>query len=356
MITSVRRKYMVVIATVVLSLPFAQLPVTTANAAICQYEAAYPPDLPDCLSPVVAAEQAAAAQAAAEREAKAAADRAAQDAAAARAAVEAAAERAAAEAARIKAASDQAAADALAEKIRDGNLAAAAAEAAAAAVEARRVADLAATAKRLANEELTRKIEAQATAQAAIVAAQAALAAAQERIAREIEVANAEAERQRVIAVEKKRLADAAAAVFAAERIALDRAIAEKQALVIAKEAEAAASVSSTANALAAYRAAGGSVSLRMADSQISTQSAIIKKQELLTEFPVQSNLKIQGIATPVFVTADELEALRSAYLAAKVISDRDSAAAAEAREAKRLADVALAEKKAIADLSLIHI
>ena len=46
---SVRRKYMVVIATVVLSLPFAQLPVTTANAAICQGEAAYPPDLPDCL-------------------------------------------------------------------------------------------------------------------------------------------------------------------------------------------------------------------------------------------------------------------------------------------------------------------
>ena len=46
MISSVRRRYMVVIATVVLSLPFAQLPVTTANAAICQGEAAYPPDLP----------------------------------------------------------------------------------------------------------------------------------------------------------------------------------------------------------------------------------------------------------------------------------------------------------------------
>ena len=76
MIASVRRKYMVVIATVVLSLPFAQLPVTTANAAICQGEAAYPPDLPDCLSPVVAAEQAAAAQAASERAAVAAAARA----------------------------------------------------------------------------------------------------------------------------------------------------------------------------------------------------------------------------------------------------------------------------------------
>jgi hypothetical protein len=36
MITSVRRKYMVVIATVVLSLPFAQLPVTTANALLIE--------------------------------------------------------------------------------------------------------------------------------------------------------------------------------------------------------------------------------------------------------------------------------------------------------------------------------
>ena len=347
---SVRRKYMVVIATVVLSLPFAQLPVTTANAAICQGEAAYPPDLPDCLSPVVAAAQAAEAQAAVERAAKAAADRAAQDAAAARAAAEAAAERAAAEAARIKAASDKAAADALAEKIRQGDLAAAAAAAAEAAAEARRVADAAATAKRLADEELTRKIEEQAAAQRAIVAAQEALAAAQERIAREIEVANAESERQRVIAVEKKRLADAAAAAFAAERIELDRAIAEKQAIKIAKESEARASTSATQNALDAYNTALGSTSLRMADSQISSQSVIIKKQELRTDFLPQSNLKIQSNTTPVFVTADELASLRAAYLAAKVISDRDSAAAAEAREAKRLADVALAEKKAIAD------
>ena len=67
-----KRKYLAVIATVVLSLPFSQLPVTTANAAICQGEAAYPPDLPDCLSPVVAAEQAAAAKAAADAAAAAA--------------------------------------------------------------------------------------------------------------------------------------------------------------------------------------------------------------------------------------------------------------------------------------------
>ena len=66
MVESVKRKYLAVIAAVVLSLPFSQLPVTTANAAICQGEAAYPPDLPDCLSPVVAAEQAAAAKAVAD--------------------------------------------------------------------------------------------------------------------------------------------------------------------------------------------------------------------------------------------------------------------------------------------------
>ena len=350
MISSVRRKYMVVIATVVLSLPFAQLPVTTANAAICQGEAAYPPDLPDCLSPVVAAEQAAAAQAAAERAAEAAAARAAQDAAAARAVAEAAAEREAAAAAVIKAASDKAAADALARKIEQGNLAEAAAEAAAAATAARIVAAAAATAKRLADEALTRKIEAQAAAQRAIVAAQEALVAAQERIAREIEEANAESERQRVIAVEKKRLADTAAAVFAAERIELDRVIAEKEALRIAKEAEARASASATQNALDAYNAALGSTSLRMADSQISSQSVIIKKQELLTVFLPQSNLKIQSNTTPLFVTAGELASLLAAYNAAKNISDRDSAAATEARTAANAAAAALAERKVIAD------
>ena len=121
MVEYVKRKYLAVIATVVLSLPFSQLPVTTANAAICQGEAAYPPDLPDCLSPVVAAEQAAAAKAAADAAAAAEARRVAEVAAAARAAVEAAAQREAAAAAAVKAASDKAAADALAEKIRQGN-------------------------------------------------------------------------------------------------------------------------------------------------------------------------------------------------------------------------------------------
>ena len=87
-------------------------------AEVCQGPAAYPPDLPGCLDPVVAAEQAAAAKAAADAAAAAAAARAAQDAAAARQAVEAAAEREAAAAAAAKAAVDKAAADALAEKIR----------------------------------------------------------------------------------------------------------------------------------------------------------------------------------------------------------------------------------------------
>ena len=319
-------------------------------AEVCQGPAAYPPDLPGCLDPVVAAEQAAAAKAAADAAAAAAAARAAQDAAAARQAVAAAAEREAAAAAAAKAAVDKAAADALAEKIRQGDLAAAAAAAASAAAAAASAAAAAVTAKRLADEELTRKITAQAAAQAAIVAAQEALAAAQVRIAREIEEAKAESERQKVIALEKKRLADAAAAVFAAERVALDRAIAEKEALRIAKEAEAAASANATTNALDAYLAAGGTLSLRMADSQILIQNVSIKKSDLLTESLPQSSLKIQNNSTPLFVTAEQLAALRDAYLAAKVISDRDSTAAAEAREAKRLADVALAAKKDIAD------
>jgi len=84
-----------------------------AIAAICQGPAAYPPDLPDCLDPVVAAQQEAAAKAAADAAAAAAAARAAQDAAAARAAAEAAAEREAAAAAVAKAAADKAAADAI---------------------------------------------------------------------------------------------------------------------------------------------------------------------------------------------------------------------------------------------------
>ena len=50
-----------------------------AMAAVCQGPAAYPPDLPDCLDPVVAAQQEAAAKAAADAAAAVAAARAAQD-------------------------------------------------------------------------------------------------------------------------------------------------------------------------------------------------------------------------------------------------------------------------------------
>ena len=59
-----RKRFVVVIVYVVLSLLFAQFPNTAISAVpkICEYEAAYPPDLPDCLDPVVAAQVAAAAK------------------------------------------------------------------------------------------------------------------------------------------------------------------------------------------------------------------------------------------------------------------------------------------------------
>ena len=52
------------VSTVLLSLLFAQLPNTSAPAAVyCIGAAAYPPDLPDCLDPVVEAQKAAQKQA-----------------------------------------------------------------------------------------------------------------------------------------------------------------------------------------------------------------------------------------------------------------------------------------------------
>ena len=322
-----------------------------AIAAVCQGPAAYPPDLPDCLDPVVEEQRVAAAEASARASASASASRAAADAAAAQALEQARLEREAAAAAKAKADSDKAAADALAAQIRDGKLADAARDAAVAAATARDAAVAAATAKRLADEELTRKVEAEAAAQAAIVAAREALANAQARIAREIEEAKAESQRLKAEAEAKKIAADAAAAAFAAERIALDRAIAEKEALRIAKEAQATASAASTTNARQAYLDAGGTFSsLRMSDVQNLTQSLTIKKEVLLTQTYPQSNLKIQNNNLPVFVTADELAALLKAYNDAKDISDADSIALAAAVEEKRLADVALAERKAISD------
>ena len=322
-----------------------------AMAAVCQGPAAYPPDLPDCLDPVVAAQQEAAAKAAADAAALAAAARAAQDAAAARQAVEAAAEREAAAAAAAKAAADKAAADALAEKIRQGNLAAAAAEAAKAAAEARAAAETAATAKRLAAEELTRRIEAEAAAQRAIVAAQQALADAQSRIAREIEEAKAESDRQKAIAVEKKRLSDAAAAKFADERAALDREIAEKEAQRIAAVAAANASQNVTSNAYQAYLDAGGEpLSLRASNPDFittATNTTAVKKEVQLTENNYQNSLKVNNqIITSNLSIAD----LKDAYLSAKRQSDADATAAANALAAKNAASAELAAKKAIAD------
>lgn len=83
-----RSKLVTLVAFVVLSLAFAQLPNTSAPAAtFCNGPAAYPPDLPDCLDPVVEAAKAqqAAADAAATARA-AAAKKQADDAAAAAAA------------------------------------------------------------------------------------------------------------------------------------------------------------------------------------------------------------------------------------------------------------------------------
>ena len=120
------RTNLIALLAISLTLTFVQTPLTPAVAAVCQGEAAYPPDLPDCLDPVVEAQQEAAAAAAARAAAdKLAADNAAAERAAAAAAV-AAADRAAAAQAAAKAAADKAAADALAEQIRQGNLAAAA--------------------------------------------------------------------------------------------------------------------------------------------------------------------------------------------------------------------------------------
>ena len=59
-----RPRALATVATVFLSLIFAQLPNTSAPAAVyCIGPAAYPPDLPDCLDPVVEAQKAAAKQA-----------------------------------------------------------------------------------------------------------------------------------------------------------------------------------------------------------------------------------------------------------------------------------------------------
>ena len=79
------KKFVIALTYVVLSLLFAQIPSTPTYAAeVCQGEAAYPPDLPDCLDPVVAAQEAAATKAAEDaRLAKIAADEAAAAAAAA---------------------------------------------------------------------------------------------------------------------------------------------------------------------------------------------------------------------------------------------------------------------------------
>lgn len=79
--SSYRRRTLMVVTTITFSLLFAQFPNTSVNAAtICQGPAAYPPDLPDCLDPVVLAKQ--------EADRKAAEQKAAAEAAALKAAQE----------------------------------------------------------------------------------------------------------------------------------------------------------------------------------------------------------------------------------------------------------------------------
>ena len=51
------RTNLIALLAISLTLTFVQTPLTPAVAAVCGGEAAYPPDLPGCLDPVVAAQQ-----------------------------------------------------------------------------------------------------------------------------------------------------------------------------------------------------------------------------------------------------------------------------------------------------------
>ena len=76
---AIRNKRIAISAALILSLFFSQFPNTSVNAVtVCIGPAAYPPDLPDCLDPVVLAKQ--------EADKKAAEQKAAAEAAAIRAA------------------------------------------------------------------------------------------------------------------------------------------------------------------------------------------------------------------------------------------------------------------------------
>jgi hypothetical protein len=285
--------------------------------------AAYPPDLPDCLDPVVAAKQAEDREASVRASAAASASRAAEDAAADQAIVEARLEREAADAARLKALAEEIAAAAFAEKARQQGREAAAAAAKAAKDSATAVAAAAEAAKIAAQDSATAASEAKVRAEAVLLAAANALRDSQTAITNAIAAAKAESNRLIAIVIENKRLADAAAAAFAEDRKLLDLAVANTTA--------------AAANARDAYIAAGGTLpsSLRMANPQIIAQALTIKKQVLFTQAYPQSNLKIQNNAVPVFATGD----------LATLLEDYNNA-----KTAKTNADKDLADRKKIAD------
>ena len=160
-----RRHVVTTVATVVMSLMFAQLPNTSAPAVTyCAGAAAYPPDLPDCLDPVVEAA----------RNAQAAADAlaAAQAAAAKKQADDAAA---AAAAAALKAAQDKAEQDAIAASVAAARTQEQFAAAAAAAAETARKAQIA---KEQAAAEAAAALQAQRDKENEIAAAKAKAEAA----------------------------------------------------------------------------------------------------------------------------------------------------------------------------------
>jgi len=288
-------------------------------AAICSGlgASAYPPDLPDCLDPVVAAQQAADLEVRVRASASAAASRAAQDAAALQAIVEARLASEAAEAARLKALADELAAAAFIQKALNEGREAARLKAEEEARDARIIAAAAESARVTAANALIDREDEEDAAQIALLAAQNTLRDSQTAIAATIAAAKAESDRLISIVIENKRLADEAEALFEIEKLPLEQA--EASALAAAEIAR------------VAYLDAGGTLpsSLRMANPQIIAQSLTIKKQVLLTQTYPRSNLKIQNNTVSVFFIT-VLDRLLESYNTANLAATNASTALSE--------------------------
>lgn len=288
--------------------------------------AAYPPDLPDCLDPVVE-EQRLADKAKAElASASAAASRAAADAAARQAIEQARLEKEAADAAAIRAEIDRAQAAAFSERISNNNLEAARVEAEKARKAAQDAKEDAKEAAEIANGLAITAATKKAAAAAAAEAALNAFNDSQARITAEIAAEKTRAENLRLAVIANKQALDDA-----------ERALAD--ALTAAADASANATLAETA-----FRLAGGNPSLRMADTQSIPQSLKIKKEVLLTQTYPQSNLKIQNNTLPVFdISAEcvgqsgELAAKCEAYVVAKGLATASAQTLAE-KEAEKVA------------------